>query len=60
MSNNFWQNKKVIVTGGSGFLGSFVVEKLQARGAKDIFVPRSTQYDLRSSDGIAKMLAERL
>ncbi len=56
MSNNFWQNKKAIVTGGSGFLGSFVVEKLQARGAKDIFVPRSTQYDLRSSDGIAKML----
>ena len=54
--STYWQTKKVIVTGGSGFLGSFVVEKLQARGAKDIFVPRSTQYDLRSSDGIAKML----
>jgi len=54
--STYWQNKKVIVTGGSGFLGSFVVEKLQARGAKDVFVPRSSQYDLRSSDGIAKML----
>jgi len=58
MTNTFWQTKKVIVTGGSGFLGSFVVEKLQARGAKDVFVPRSTQYDLRSSDGIAKMLTD--
>lgn len=56
MTNTFWQNKRVIVTGGSGFLGSFVVEKLRQRGAADIFVPRSTQYDLRSSDGIAKML----
>lgn len=56
MSKTFWQNKKVIVTGGSGFLGSFVVEKLKERGAEEIFVPRSTQYDLRSSDGIAKIL----
>ncbi|MEB2333970.1 MAG: GDP-L-fucose synthase [Anaerolineaceae bacterium] len=54
--STYWQNKKVIVTGGSGFLGSFVVEKLQQRGAADIFVPRSSQYDLRSSDGIAKTL----
>ena len=54
--NTYWQNKKVIVTGGSGFLGSFVVEKLQQRGANEIFVPRSTQYDLRTSNGIAKML----
>jgi GDP-L-fucose synthase len=56
MSNNFWQDKKVIVTGGSGFLGSFVVEKLKERGIGDVFVPRSSQYDLRQSDGIAEML----
>jgi len=56
MSNNFWQDKKVIVTGGSGFLGSFVVEKLKERGAEDVFVPRSSQYDLRNPDGIAEML----
>ncbi|HSG41524.1 MAG TPA: GDP-L-fucose synthase [Anaerolineales bacterium] len=56
MSENFWQDKKVIVTGGSGFLGSFVVEKLQERGAGEVFVPRSSQYDLRASDGIAEML----
>jgi len=58
MSENFWQNKHVIVTGGSGFLGSFVVEKLQQRGAADVFVPRSSQYDLRSQAGIAKMLGD--
>ncbi|HAV76818.1 MAG TPA: GDP-fucose synthetase, partial [Anaerolineae bacterium] len=56
MSNQFWQDKKVIVTGGSGFLGSFVVEKLKERGAGDVFVPRSSQYDLRHPDGIADML----
>ena len=56
MSENFWQDKKVIVTGGSGFLGSFVVEKLKERGAGEVFVPRSSQYDLRHPDGIAEML----
>lgn len=56
MSNNFWQNKKVIVTGGSGFLGSFVVEKLKERNTGDVFVPRSSQYDLRSQDGISRLL----
>ena len=56
MSEYYWSSKKVIVTGGSGFLGSFVVEKLQQRGAGDVFVPRSTQYDLRSPDYITRML----
>jgi GDP-L-fucose synthase len=42
----FWANKRVVVTGGSGFLGSAVVEQLRARGCKDIFVPRSADYDL--------------
>ena len=41
MSENFWEDKRVIVTGGAGFLGSFVVEKLKARGANDIFIPRN-------------------
>ena len=46
MSENFWQNKRVIVTGGAGFLGSFVVEKLKQRGATDIFIPRIENYNL--------------
>jgi GDP-L-fucose synthase len=55
---NFWQNKKIIVTGGSGFLGSFVVEKLQQRNAADVFVPRSSQYDLRQPEHIARLLSD--
>jgi GDP-L-fucose synthase len=55
MSEDFWQHKKVIVTGGSGFLGSFVVEKLMERGAAEVFVPRRAQYDLRKSEDISRM-----
>jgi GDP-L-fucose synthase len=57
MTNNFWTDKRVTVTGGSGFLGSFVVEKLEASGA-DVFVPRSAGYDLTTSPGIDRMLAD--
>ena len=52
----FWADKRVTVTGGSGFLGSFIVEGLKARGAKDIFVPRSVEYDLVQPDQISRML----
>ena len=54
--NQVWQDKRVTVTGGGGFLGSFIVEKLRARGAKEIFVPRSRDYDLVQPDQISRML----
>ncbi|MBE2222232.1 MAG: GDP-L-fucose synthase [Anaerolineae bacterium] len=54
----FWQDKRVIVTGGAGFLGSFVVDKLQERGAAEIVVPRSAVYDLTQLDGIRQLLAD--
>ena len=50
-----WQRKRVVVTGGAGFLGSFVVEKLQERGCREIIVPRSREYDLRNRDAIVKL-----
>ncbi|MQC26239.1 MAG: GDP-L-fucose synthase [Chloroflexi bacterium] len=56
IAKNFWQDKRVTVTGGSGFLGSFVVEQLQKKGVKDIFVPRSADYDLVQPDQITRML----
>ena len=56
--STFWKDKRVIVTGGSGFLGLFVTEKLRERGARDVFVPRSSEYDLRRPDEIESMLRD--
>src|SRR5512136_3249710 len=41
-----WPEERVVVTGGAGFLGSFVVEELRRRGATHVVVPRSRDYDL--------------
>lgn len=43
---HFWRDQRVVVTGGAGFLGSFVVDKLRERGCRAIGVPRSRDYDL--------------
>jgi GDP-L-fucose synthase len=43
----FWDKRRVVVSGGHGFLGSFVVEKLRAASCREIIVPRSRGYDLR-------------
>ncbi|MCD6402093.1 MAG: GDP-L-fucose synthase [Anaerolineales bacterium] len=52
----FWADKRVCVTGGAGFLGSFLLERLRERGAKDIFVPKIEQYDLTDIENIRRML----
>jgi GDP-L-fucose synthase len=52
---SFWSQKKVIVTGGAGFLGSFVVKKLTERGCGEIIVPRSKEQDLRDRDVIVRL-----
>ena len=43
---SFWPGRRVVVTGGAGFLGSFVVEKLRAHGCGTVVVPRRAEYDL--------------
>lgn len=52
---SFWSSRRVVVTGGAGFLGSFVVEKLRERGAESIFVPRQQEYDLRDPAAIRRL-----
>ena len=54
--SSFWANKRVVVTGGAGFLGAAVVDALGRRGCPPPFVPRSREYDLRREPDIVRML----
>ena len=54
----FWSDKRVVVTGGAGFLGSFVVEQLRARDCRAIVVPRSRDYDLVEMDAVRRLYAD--
>jgi len=56
--NIFWSDKKVCVTGGDGFLGSFVQETLKERGATEVFIPLIDDYDLTERDNIQQMLSD--
>lgn len=53
---SFWAKKRVIVTGGAGFLGSFVIEKLKERGVAEIIIPRIEKYNLVNINDIHRLL----
>jgi GDP-L-fucose synthase len=57
-TTNFWPSRRVCVTGGAGFLGSYVLESLQKRGAKDIFVPHIEDYDLVQPEMVKRMIMD--
>ena len=52
------RDKRVAVTGGEGFLGSFLLEVLRARGCRDIFVPRMEDYNLTLAPDIERFFAD--
>ncbi|MGA9597150.1 MAG: GDP-L-fucose synthase [Acidimicrobiia bacterium] len=47
--------KRIVVTGGAGFLGSFICERLRNEGAGELFVPRSAEYDLTEQDAVRQL-----
>jgi GDP-L-fucose synthase len=53
--DGFWNSRRVVVTGGRGFLGSYVVRVLTEHGARDVLVPEHRHYDLRQVDAIRRM-----
>lgn len=56
LSTDSWGKKRVCVTGGAGFLGSYVTGKLRERGVKEIFIPRIDDYDLVKPEDIKRLL----
>jgi len=54
----FWKGRRVLVTGGAGFLGSYVVERLRALGCENVFVPRRSQYDLTREEDVRALYRE--
>ncbi len=58
MTEMDWKSARVVVTGGAGFLGTHMVEALEKRGARDIFVPRSRDCDLVKGDDVRRLLAD--
>jgi GDP-L-fucose synthase len=57
-SPEFWRSRRVLVTGGAGFLGSRLVERLSGLGCEQVFVPRSADYDLTEQQAVRKLYAE--
>ena len=53
--NDFWKTRRILVTGGAGFLGEYIIEKLRDRGAGTVTLPLEEEYDLRKLPDIQRM-----
>jgi len=58
MADFDWSKKRVVVTGGAGFLGRHVGERLRAAGCAEVWVPRRVDYDLRDMADIQRLLRD--
>jgi GDP-L-fucose synthase len=58
ISKDFWNKKRVVVTGGAGFLGARVVQRLITLGASEVFVPRSINYNLVNAEDSIRLLKD--
>ena len=56
--SGFFEDRRIVVTGGAGFLGSYVIEGLEKRGCKNILVPKIEDYDFVKMDDIVRMYSE--
>jgi GDP-L-fucose synthase len=56
--DDFWGSRRILVTGGTGFVGSYVVDKLEQRRAGEVFAPTRQQYDLRVAEAVQQMYAD--
>ena len=51
-------SKRIVVTGGAGFLGSHLLRRLERMGCRDVFVPIFSEYDLTRIDAIERLFDE--
>jgi GDP-L-fucose synthase len=55
---SYWSSKRIVVTGGAGFLGTRLIDNLQSRGATDVIVPRRADHDLTDRTAVARLFSE--
>lgn len=54
----YWRGRRVMVTGGAGFLGSHLTDRLRALGVRQVFIPRSAEYDLTEQSEVRRLLRD--
>ena len=57
-SEEFWKGRRICVTGGAGFLGSYILASLKHRGAREVVAPSVKEFDLVQPEAVRKMLSE--
>ncbi len=58
MKNFSWKEKKILITGGAGFLGTYIVRKIKEKNPEKIIVPRSAEFDLRIPEICKKVVKD--